>query len=137
MKHFLFASVVLGMLLMSHDSVHAGPFGYKLDVTTAYDSFSGPNYSPSPDTSSITVTNNGTTTFTGTISDLAVAGSGPDFSQSFPGLTLCAGASFQFATSDESSNQGGFNGPTGSVQPGITLMINGLINGSEAVATFR
>lgn len=36
MKRILLAAAVVGMLLTGADFVHAGPLGYKLDVTAAY-----------------------------------------------------------------------------------------------------
>ena len=138
MKRILFAAAILGMLLTGADSVHAGALGYKLDVTTTYsDMLPGGtlgSYTPSPDTSFFTITNNGATTFTGTIGESAASNFGGDFSYSISSLTLAPGASLNFVTSPESSNQGGFNGPFGSPQPGIQIQINGLINGTEAVA---
>jgi hypothetical protein len=120
--------------------------GYKLDVTTTYAGGTPAGnigaYSGQPDTSYVTITNNGASTFTGTISDLAVAngtwgGFGPDFSQTFAGQTLGPGASVVFTTSTESSNVGGFNGPAGSPQPGIQILLNGTITlgaSSESVS---
>jgi hypothetical protein len=129
---------LLGAILLGASNAHAGPLGYTLDVTTSY-GFGTPAgnigaYSGGPDTSFVTITNNGTTTFTGTISDVAVSQFSGDFSQSFAGMTLAPGASVVFTTSPESSNVGGFNGPFGSPQPGITIMLGGLINGTEAVS---
>jgi hypothetical protein len=77
--------------------------------------------------------NNGSTTFTGTIADIAMSQNSGDFSQTFTGISLAPGASVSFSTSPESSNVGGFNGPTGSTQPGTTIRLVGLINGTEGV----
>ena len=137
-----FVLTVLGAMLLFTLAAHAGTVGYKLDVTTSY-AFGTPvgNQSPyggSPDTGFFTITNNGTTTFTGTISDVAVsngcyAGCGP-WSLTFAGVTLAPGASFVFAVANESSNVGGFNGPQNAPQPGIELFLNGTMNGSESVS---
>lgn len=117
-------------------TVTAGPVGYTLDITTHYQ-FGAPagaaGFVGLPDTSFVTITNDGTTTFTGTISDVAMSQGAGDFSQSFGGETLAPGASFTFGTSPESSNVGGFNGPT-TPQPGIEIDLNGLINGAETVS---
>jgi hypothetical protein len=95
-------------------------------ITTSY-SFSAPSgtyflgYSPSPDTGFITFTNTGSTTFAGTLSDVAVSGNGfsTDYSLS-QSYTLAPGESAVFGTSPESSNVGGFNGPGG-----IVVQVNG------------
>jgi hypothetical protein len=79
----------------------------------------------------ITFTNVGPTTFVGTLGDTAVEAGGTDDSLSFTGVTLTTGESFVFAVGFESSNVGGFNGPTGSVQPGINMFFSGLF-GSHA-----
>src|SRR5438552_1999118 len=97
----------LGMVLVSgaarSDSV--------LTITTQY-GFSiplgtlTPFGGPSPDTGWVTFTNNGTTTFLGTLSDIAVAGAGSsNFSSG--SISLAPGASYAWAINDESSNRGG------------------------------
>jgi hypothetical protein len=130
------ALAVAVLLLCGTGRATANQVGYTLDVTTHYQ-FGAPagnnGYSGSPDTGFVTITNNGTTTFTGTISDVAQANDGNDYSQSFAGVTLNPGDSFTFGTSPESSNVGGFNGPFGSVQPGITIQLNGQMNSTENV----
>jgi len=129
---------VVGLSLALSLTVSADPLGYTLDVTTHYQ-FGNPAgtlgpYSASPDSGFFTITNNGSTTFTGTIGEVAASNFSGDFSYSLGGLTLSPGGSLIFSTSPESSNVGGFNGPFGSVQPGIEMTLNGLINGSEAVS---
>jgi hypothetical protein len=105
-----------------------------IDFTTFYQ-FGCPagasGYCGSPDTSFVTITNEATSTdtFTGTISDFALAANGTDYSLVFNGVTLAPGQSFTFGTSPESSNVGGFGGPTGTVQPGIFIDVSGAFNG--------
>jgi hypothetical protein len=48
-------------------------------------------------------------------------------------LTLNPGDHVIIEIGQESSNEGGYNGATGTAQPGDELIINGLINGTEAV----
>jgi PEP-CTERM motif len=101
-----------------------------MQITTSY-SFSAPagtyfvGYSPSPDTSFITFTNTGTTTFVGTLADVAVSGmgAGADYSLAVSSWTLTPGQSTVFGTSPESSNVGGFNGPGG-----IVVEVNGIFS---------
>jgi hypothetical protein len=118
----------------------ADVFGYKIDVTTEYQ-FGGPPAGPTflgcctgaADTGFVIITNNGTTTFTGSIGASAVSGFGVDFSQSFAGLTLSPGQAVSFSVNDESSNQGGYGGAFGSIQTGIGIFLSGFIQGTEAV----
>jgi len=56
---------------------------------------------------------------------VAVSQFAGDYSLSFNNVTLAPGQSFVFGTSYESSNVGGFNGPYGSLQPGIEVDIAG------------
>ena len=101
-----------------------------IGITTSY-SYSPPpgtyfvGYGGSPDTSFITFTNTGTTTFVGTLADVAVAGMGGgfDYSLSVSSWTLTPGQSTVFGTSPESSNVGGFNGPGG-----IVVEVNGVFS---------
>jgi len=132
--------LLAGVALFSISSAMADPLGYTIDVTTEYQ-FGGPPSGPtflgcctgSPDTGFVILTNNGATTFTGTLGANAVSGFGTDFSQSFGSQTLAPGQSVSFSVNDESSNMGGYGGAYGSVQTGITIFLNGLINGTEAV----
>jgi hypothetical protein len=103
-----------------------------IEITTTYATSAPPGtllgaYTPSPDTSFLSFTNVGTTTFTGSVSDSAVSAGGTDFSQLF-NVTLAPGQTVVFATSPESSNQGGFGGPTATVQPGIEAIIGGVFS---------
>jgi len=122
-------------------SAFADQVGYTIDVTTSY-AFTLPatlnNVSGAPDTSYFTVTNNGTTTFNGTIGDVAVACCGIDYSFTSGALTLAPGQSVAIGLGPlggggEASNVGGFNGPQGSPQPGVQILLNGNMNGTEAV----
>lgn len=76
----------------------------------------------------------GTTTFSGTIGQNALAGDGvTDFSYSHA-VVLAPGTSVVFAANSESSNFGGYGGATGTTQNGIEIFLNGIFNGTEAVA---
>src|SRR5215470_15041265 len=129
-KRNLFCAIMAAFILVTGKSstCFANP-GYTLDITTFYQFGAPPGVLNgivgNPDTSFFTVTNNGTTSFTRTIGDVAVSNSGGDWSFTYS-LTLAPGASATFGTSPESSNVGGFNGPFGSPQPGIIIDINGL-----------
>jgi hypothetical protein len=102
----------------------------ELQITTSY-SFTLPAGAhipfggPSPDTGFVTFTNNDANTFTGTLSDTAVAGNGSNFNFTSGIITLAPGASYTWAINNESSNQGGYNGPTGTTQPGVILSMIG------------
>jgi PEP-CTERM motif-containing protein len=113
MKRFLCASAVLGMLLMGADIVHAGPLGYKLDITTTYEAGGSGDAGPTgnPDTSVATFTNNGLTTFTGNIS---LDGTSPNEGHlnTTLAVTLTPGQSKRLTLSTEASNEGGY-GPNG------------------------
>jgi hypothetical protein len=107
---------------------------YTLDVTTFY-SFTPPTTPNSlnlgsfnNDTGYFIVTNDGASTFTGTVGDVAVANGGGDYSFTSGALTLNPGQSVFFAVNNESSNYGGFNGTNGA-----ELLIKGFINGTSAV----
>jgi len=128
----------LAVLSLVSGSLQAAPVGYSIDVTTFYQFDSPPDLTFSdfgtaaPDTGFWRVTNTGTTTFSGTIGQNAVAGDGIDFSYSHA-VTLAPGASVVFAVNEESSNHLGYNGPFGSTQPGVEIFLTGLFDGTEAV----
>ncbi len=109
----------------------AAVVGYDLAVTTFYQSATPPGAftdmgGPGPDTGFWSVKNNGTTSFSGTIGQTAVAGF--DFSYSHV-VTLNPGDTVNFAVNGESSNVGQFNGLAG-----VIISLNGLFDGVEAVA---
>jgi hypothetical protein len=111
-------------------SAPAAGVGYTFDGLAVYSDFVpadniGP-YAPSPDTSFVTITNNGTTTFSGTIGTVAMSQFSGDFSQSHV-VTLGPGDHVSMTTSPESSNVGGFNGPFGSTQPGMEFFMTGTV----------
>jgi hypothetical protein len=131
------ALAVAVLLLCGTGRATANQVGYTLDVTTNYSFAPLPstlnNVDGGPDTGYFTVTNNGTTTFTGTIGDVALAADGTDDSFTSGALTLAPGQSVNIGIGpqngvDDSSNHGGFNGAAG-----VTIQINGLINGTESV----
>jgi hypothetical protein len=136
------ATALVALLGLAGSQANA-QVGYKLDVTTEYLFFpslpAGATFLgggvASPDTAYFVITNNGASTFTGTIGDLAVSSGGTDYSFSMP-VILAPGASDSVAIGPEASNAGGFNGPFGSVQPGVQILLNGAITngGSEAVS---
>src|SRR5438552_11816435 len=134
MKRFAVPLIALAMLA-SASSAQAAVVGYTLDITTFYQfgpvpaDFAGGG-NPTPDTGFWRLTNSGTTTFMGTMSDVAERGfpifgsSGNDgFSVA---LTLLPGQSKSIAIGDEASNVGGYNGPynNGTPQPGVLMQIN-------------
>jgi hypothetical protein len=133
-------SALLGTALLATvlgaGSACADTLGYQLDITTGYgfgNPFGGSTFlgggTASPDTGFVEITNNGTTTFQGTLSTTANSPGG-NFSSSFAGQTLAPGQSVSIAIGPESSNQGGFNG--GSPNVGVLIMLNGLVtNGSS------
>lgn len=122
-----------GMLVFATSSSAA--IQYMFDVTTNY-AFGplpagtlGP--AASPDTGFFTITNAGTSVFTGIVSDVAVSNFAGDLSQSFSGVTLNPGDSISISIASDSSNNGGYNGPFGSTQPGVIIEMSGLINGTQ------
>ena len=111
--------------------------GYTLDVKTFYQ-FADPvdrvaGNAPSPDTGFFRVTNNGLTTFNGTLGLTAVSGPGTNFSSLSATLMLAPGQSASLSDlSSESSNVGGYGGPTGGPQTGAILNILGsMTNGID------
>jgi hypothetical protein len=138
MKRLFFGLAAVALSLASAGISKAD---FTLDVTTHYQ-FGGPPGTTdgtlntqfgNPDTGFFIITNNGASTFSGTIGDVAVAGIGTDFSFTSGSLVLAPGHSIAVGVNDESSNFGGFNGPTGTTQNGVEILLMGLINGVEAV----
>ncbi len=120
------------VLLAGAGRANANPVGYQFDVTTNY-AFSLPGGTftdmggPSPDTGYWTVTNNGASTFSGTIGQVAVSTFNGDNSYSHS-LTLAPGQTVSFAVNAESSNMGGYNGAfNSSPQPGVEIFLNGTV----------
>jgi hypothetical protein len=117
--------------------------GYVFDVTTFYQ-FGNPsggalnNVSANPDTGFFAIQNNGSTTFTGTLGDLAISNFCGDLSFTSSLLTLAPSQSVTIGVgplnqATDSSNCGGYNGPLGSPQPGVAIQIDGLVNGIESI----
>jgi hypothetical protein len=133
MKRFLWLAGACALFVGSAVPAQAGAVGYTLDVITFYQFGAPANLTfadfgtGSPDTGYWTVTNNGASTFSGTIGQTAVTPFGADFSYSHS-VTLAPGQSVTFAVNSESSNQGGYNGAFGSVQNGVTIGLNGTIS---------
>lgn len=127
--------MIAGVMLAG--ASQAAIVGYTLDVKTFYQ-FAVPGdqvagNAPSPDTGFFRVTNNGTTTFTGTLGLTAISGPGTNFSSLSAMLTLLPGQSASLSDlSSESSNVGGYGGPTGGPQTGAILNIMGsMTNGID------
>lgn len=138
MTFFRFQSLALVALgAIGALAARADVVGYTIDVTTNY-AFGCPvalinGCSAGPDSGYFTVTNNGTTTFNGTVSDVAVSNFGGDFTYTTGALTLNPGDSLSIGIGSESSNVGGFNAPYGTLQPGVQINLNGNFNGVENV----
>jgi len=109
--------------------------GYTLDVTTHYQSGAPAGtlngVSGGPDTGFFQIKNNGSSTFTGTISDVAMATNGSNDSFTSPALSLAPGGfvwiGIGHGGTGESSNQGGYNGPFGMPQPGVIIDLAGSV----------
>lgn len=127
---------VLGAMLLFTLAAQADT-SYSILVTTHYQfGGCGQSGSPcaSPDTGFVTLTNNGLSAFAGVFGINAQSQFSGNWSQSF-GFGLAPGASWTIAVSPESSNMGGFNGPFGSVQPGVQVFLNGTFtNGADSAA---
>jgi hypothetical protein len=139
MKRILLA---VAALLGSVGVVQAGTVGYTLDVTTHYQAgdLAGfttlyPNGHPNPDTGFWIISNDGATTFTGTVGQVTNIGGGGNFNFTSGTITLAPGASIAVAVNSEGSNQGGYNGVTGTTQNGVEIQIIGTVTGmgSEAI----
>jgi hypothetical protein len=106
--------------------------GYQFDGLASYLAGAPGDVAPgsptgNPDTGYVTITNNGASTFTGTIGFNALAGNGIDFSYSLA-VTLNPGDHVSIGVNNESSNQGGYGGPTGTVQTGAQYEMKGTVS---------
>ena len=102
---------LLGATALS-TAVFATPVGYQFDITTTYQfGVCGVANCASPDTGQLTVVNNGASTFVGTISLTPDGGPGSFAGETFTG-SFAPGATLNFVSGPEGSNQGGF-GPLG------------------------
>jgi PEP-CTERM motif-containing protein len=110
----------------------AAPVGYEFDGLAFYQ-FGAPadvatgTPTGGPDTGFIRITNNGASTFTGTIGYNAIAGSGTPSTYTIS-VTLNAGDHISISPNSESSNQGGYNGPTGTIQNGAQYEMKGTVS---------
>jgi len=118
--------------------------GYDFQVETQYNFGTQPGiynnygqYSGNPDTGWVTITNNGSSDFNGTIGVYGNYYSGDQANN----YNLAPGQSIELGLNTESSNQGGYN-PGGwnnwygyqyGPQSGAQVYMNGLVNGSEYV----
>lgn len=103
---------------------------YDIQVKTYYEfgcSDASYGWCGSPDTGFWTLTNLGSSTFTGTVGQVAVSNFGGDWSGGTPTITLAPGAHITIGTSTESSNIGGFNSPYDGFtwQNGILIYMSG------------
>jgi hypothetical protein len=133
------AAVAVAALLVATGQLHA-QVGYTLDVTTHYQFSPAPSGAllpfggPNPDTGFWTITNNGASTFTGTVGQVTNLGGGPNYNWTTPApITLNPGDHITVAVNSESSNVGGYNGVTGTTENGLQINIVGQMNGTEAV----
>ncbi len=144
LRFFIATFILFAGACSSPSAALANPVGYQFDGIAFYQ-FSDPVdlsplalYHANPDTSFFRITNNGTSTFTGNIGQVAVSAAGPDFSFLLA-TSLAPGESIALSTSDESSNYSGFNGAFDdplNPQNGIQILMQGTVtfNGmSEAV----
>jgi len=80
-----------------------------------------------PDTGFVTITDNGNSTFTGTIGFNAVTGYGVPSNSSYA-VTLTRGSHVSVSIVCESSNVGGFNGANGTTQSGALFFMKGTVS---------
>jgi len=80
----------------------------------------------SPDTGFVMITNNGTSAFVGNIGFNAISGFNVPFNSSYA-VTLNPGDHVSISINNESSNQGGYNGPFGTTQSGAEFFMNGMV----------
>jgi hypothetical protein len=118
-------------------TLHAAP--YDLQVTVGYNfgvvSSSG-TYFASPDTGFVTIRNVGTAAYTGSFTLQGAAGFGGNvLDTSGLNYTLASGSSWTLLAGFEGSNQGGFNGPFGTMQLGLELLIAGMWQGGPSSLT--
>ena len=128
------AGAVTLMALAPAATAQADAVGYQFDITTSYQFGDPANLvgggNASPDTGFLTITNNGSSTFTGDLRIFGIAGGGADVDFTKTGA-FNPGDSFAFAAGPEGSNQGGFNGTQGLQFTIIGTVTDGI---SEAVS---
>jgi hypothetical protein len=133
--------MLAAMLSGASTAVAASPVGYQFDGLAFYQYGDPTDLAPgllvpfaSPDTGFVRITNHGASTFTGTVGFNAVTGHpGPlDFSNSFA-VVLGPGDHHSYSFNGDSSDQGGWNAPQGTVQPGAQFFMKGTVsNGSNS-----
>ena len=143
MKRLVLSAGILALLLGGVTEAQAGMIGYSLEVTTFFQSsnpsdvIGGGSANSTTGTGFFRITNTGQSTFTGTIGDLAFSNTGGDLSfLKFSPTTLGPGASVSVAVGPSSGAVGGFNGTSGSAQPGVEITLVGTVTstfGSEKV----
>lgn len=138
---FVAPTIAACILSVCIGKIQASPIGYQFDGDAFYQYGDPADLSPLSlyrgafDTSFFRITNNGASTFTGNIGQVAIGANGADRSFSVP-VTLNPGQSITLGTSEESSNFGGWNGPGNDLanpQPGIKILVNGTVSlGADA-----
>jgi hypothetical protein len=128
----ILGAIAVAAVLLGMGSPVLADTSFKFDVSTNY-AFAlpagclTPFGGPSPDTGFWIVTNTGTSTFAGSVGQTAIAGNGGNFNFTQFGVTLNPGQMICVAVNAEASNMGGYNGPTGTVQPGVQINIVGAV----------
>src|SRR2546425_541549 len=132
----LAAAVLFPMVGAGTTASASAPVGYEFDGLAFYqfgapgDLAGGPG--GCPDTGFVRITNNGASTFTGTLGFTAISGFGANDSASYS-VTLAPGAHPSFSFNCESSNQFGFNGAFGTTQNGAEFFMMGTVsNGTNS-----
>jgi hypothetical protein len=106
------------------ESAPTGAVGYQLDLTSSYEFFGNPG----EETGFLTVTNNGNSTFSGTVG--LYNGSTAITSQA---ATLAPGQSVKLQAGEDSSDVGGFNlDPSGGASGGLQVVLNGTVSNGTA-----
>src|SRR5690348_7453693 len=126
------AAVALATLGSAGTARAATPVGFQFDGLAFYQFGAPTDLVPGapggcPDTGFVRITNNGASTFNGTIGFNAVSGGGANDSAAYA-VTLNPGDHSSFSFQCESSNQGGFNGPTMTTQNGAQLFMFGTVS---------
>jgi hypothetical protein len=138
----ILGAIAVAAVLLGVGSPVRADTSFSFDVSTNY-AFTlpagclTPFGGPSPDTGFWIVTNTGTSTFAGTVGQTAIAGNGSNFNFTSAALVLAPGQMICVAVNFEASNQGGYNGPFGTVQPGVQIHIDGTVtdpSGSSAIS---
>lgn len=116
---------LLILLALSAGRARADNVSYQFDITTTYQfGISGYGGTAGPDSGGVTITNNGTSTFVGTLGGQGTINTGGTLNATVTNYTLAPGQSVFFVMGNESSNVGGFNGTNGA-----QIVLNGVVTG--------